>query len=244
MTPQQHRARAAWLRQFPNPKAQRAAELHELAALAIERKNANTSKPQKPQSIGQLLPSMSLQQKLQYAEQQRDKYSRVAASPDLSPPAALAARQLVRSYQAAVTLCEKAQAYESQKKAAALGERAQAYESQKKAAALGERAQAYQDRNSDTAVPAPTPTQAAMIFDRALTFFANVWVGLIAVLNLIAIIGFVVAAPTLWDGIAKVQEIYSPFNVWNWIVEVVALSPAVGAIAWRDRRLKRRPVAR
>jgi hypothetical protein len=82
------------------------------------------------------------------------------------------------------------------------------------------------------------------MLDKALTWFANVWIGLIAVLNLIAIIGFVVAAPALWDSIAKVQEIYSPFNVWNWIAELVALSPAVGAIAWRDQRLKRSAAAR
>ena len=33
--------------------------------------------------------------------------------------------------------------------------------------------------------------------------------------------------------------IYSPLNLWSWIAEVVALSPAFAAIAWRDRRLKR-----
>ena len=81
--------------------------------------------------------------------------------------------------------------------------------------------------------------QAAKIFDEALTSFANVWIALIVGLNLICIIGLVVSMPTLWTGIAKLSEFYSPFNGWNWIAEVVALSPALGAIAWRDRRLKR-----
>ena len=81
--------------------------------------------------------------------------------------------------------------------------------------------------------------QAAKIFDEALRSFANVWIALIVGLNLIFIIGLVVSMPTLWTGIAKLSEFYSPFNGWNWIAEVVALSPALGAIAWRDRRLKR-----
>jgi hypothetical protein len=81
--------------------------------------------------------------------------------------------------------------------------------------------------------------QAAKIFDEALTSFANVWIALIVGLNLICIIGLVVSMPTLWTGIAKLSEFYSPFNGWNWIAEVVALSPALGAIVWRDRRLKR-----
>jgi len=36
-TPEQLRAKAAWFRQFPNPKAQRAARLADLAATAAER---------------------------------------------------------------------------------------------------------------------------------------------------------------------------------------------------------------
>ena len=81
--------------------------------------------------------------------------------------------------------------------------------------------------------------QAATIFDEALTSFANVWIALIVVLNFICIIGLVVSVPTLWTGIAKLSAFYSPLNGWNWIAELVALSPALGAIAWRDRRLKR-----
>ena len=81
--------------------------------------------------------------------------------------------------------------------------------------------------------------QAAMIFDDALTWFAKVWIALIVVLNFICIIGLVASASNFRTGIAKLSEIYSPLNVWNWVAEAVALSPALGAIAWRDRRLKR-----
>src|ERR1700734_4033000 len=60
-------------------------------------------KPQQQQPL-------TLQQKLQYAEQQRDKYSQIAADPSLSLAGALAARQLARSAGAAATLFQKAQA--------------------------------------------------------------------------------------------------------------------------------------
>lgn len=72
--------------------------------------------------------------------------------------------------------------------------------------------------------------------DRSLTWFANGWIGLILLANMAAIFGFFYIAPSFWAGIAKVWDIYSPFNVVNWIAEVVALAPAIGALIWRDRR--------
>ena len=80
--------------------------------------------------------------------------------------------------------------------------------------------------------------QAAIIFDSALTWFAKIWITLVVVLNLVCIVGLVVSAPTLWIGIGKLSGFYSPLSIWNWVAEAVALSPALGAIAWRDRRQK------
>ena len=80
--------------------------------------------------------------------------------------------------------------------------------------------------------------QSAVILDNSLTWFAKVWVRLIIALNFILIIGLVITAPTMWSGVVNLLAIYSPLNVWSWIAEVVALSPAFAAIAWRDRRLK------
>ena len=34
-------------------------------------------------------------------------------------------------------------------------------------------------------------------------------------------------------------EIYSPFNVVNFVAELVLISPAIGAYLWRERRRKR-----
>jgi len=78
--------------------------------------------------------------------------------------------------------------------------------------------------------------QTAVFFDKALTWFANIWIRLIVALNFVGIIGLLVAAPTLWAGIAELAETFSPINVSLWITELVALSPALGAVVWRDRR--------
>jgi hypothetical protein len=80
--------------------------------------------------------------------------------------------------------------------------------------------------------------QTERVIDEALTWFAHIWIILFVVLNFIAVIGLQVVAPTLWAGIGKLAEIYSPFNVWTWIAEAIALSPCLLAIAWRNRRLK------
>jgi len=77
--------------------------------------------------------------------------------------------------------------------------------------------------------------QTRVFFDKALTWFANIWIRLIVVLNFAGIIGLLVAAPTLRDGIAELPETYSPINVSLWITELVALSPALGAVVWRNR---------
>lgn len=72
--------------------------------------------------------------------------------------------------------------------------------------------------------------------DKALTWFINSWLILVLLANLVAIVGFFVGAETFWDGWTRVREVYSPFNVANFIMEVVSLSPALGAMYWRDRR--------
>ena len=51
---------------------------------------------------------LSLDQKLQLAQQSRDQYAELANNPELTLPAALAARNLARSYGAATQLYQKA----------------------------------------------------------------------------------------------------------------------------------------
>jgi uncharacterized membrane protein len=64
--------------------------------------------------------------------------------------------------------------------------------------------------------------------DRALTVFIYLWVGLFVLANLVGIIGqFYLHGFS--GGVSYVQEIYSPFNVINYIVMVITLFPAIGA---------------
>ena len=81
--------------------------------------------------------------------------------------------------------------------------------------------------------------QTGTIVDRVLTWFANVWIGLFVALNVVAVIGLLIVTPTFRTGLVALTEIYSPFNVWTWIAQALALSPSLAAIAWRNRRLRR-----
>ena len=77
--------------------------------------------------------------------------------------------------------------------------------------------------------------------DRVLTWFIWIWVGLIMALNAIAIVGMFANAESFWAGVARVRETYSPFNVANFLVELIVLSPAIIAYWWRERRRERQP---
>ena len=57
---------------------------------------------------------LTLQEKHEDTLNKLDHWAQIAADPDLSPAAALFARNAARSYQAAITLYEKALAYERQ----------------------------------------------------------------------------------------------------------------------------------
>jgi len=56
---------------------------------------------------------MNLAAKLELSRANAAKWSAIAASPNMSVPATIAAQQLARSYRAAVILGEKAQSYEN-----------------------------------------------------------------------------------------------------------------------------------
>jgi hypothetical protein len=67
--------------------------------------------------------------------------------------------------------------------------------------------------------------------DRALTWFIKIWWGFAVVVNVIA-----VASIAWFEGWDKVQEIFSPYNVINYIAEIILVSPALGAQWWLERR--------
>lgn len=74
--------------------------------------------------------------------------------------------------------------------------------------------------------------------DRTLTWFIRIWIALAVLINVAAIFGLLLTAPTLGEGWSQVRDIYSPFNVVNYIAEVALFSPALIAMRWRDRRRK------
>ena len=75
--------------------------------------------------------------------------------------------------------------------------------------------------------------------DRALTIFLYVWGGLFVAVNVAGIIGqFYLHGFS--EGVSYIQEVYSPFNIINFVLSVVVMSPAIGAYYWRDRRRKKR----
>jgi len=75
--------------------------------------------------------------------------------------------------------------------------------------------------------------------DRALMLFTYIWVGLIVLANLVGIIGqFYLHG--FGEGVSYIQEVYSPFNIANYILLLIALSPAIGAYLWKEKRSKKR----
>jgi hypothetical protein len=96
---QWHREQAAYLRTLPGPKAQRAAEQAEVVARLIEKRRCRTYTKQQ------------IAEKLALARQNAEQYAALADNPRMSPAAALAARNLARSYKTAMMLYEEALAY-------------------------------------------------------------------------------------------------------------------------------------
>ena len=71
--------------------------------------------------------------------------------------------------------------------------------------------------------------------NRLLTVFIWIWVTGVLLLNFISMAGFFLTM-SFWEAVAKIQDTYSPFNVWTHGLNVVLLLPAIAAYFWRDRR--------
>jgi hypothetical protein len=74
--------------------------------------------------------------------------------------------------------------------------------------------------------------------DKTLTAFIWVWVSMILLANIFGIWGLFASADSTDDAMQQFREIYSPTNIANWLLEIVALSPAIAAYIWRERRRK------
>ena len=74
--------------------------------------------------------------------------------------------------------------------------------------------------------------------NRLLTVFIWIWVTGVLLLNFIGMAGFFLTM-SFWEAVGKIQETYSPFNLWTHGLNVVLLLPVVAAYFWRDRRRKK-----
>lgn len=76
--------------------------------------------------------------------------------------------------------------------------------------------------------------------DKILTWFMYLWIALALAINAIAVTGFFWAAHSFWAGWQQVAEVYGPYNVKNYIAELILILPAFGAFLWRERLRKKR----
>lgn len=72
--------------------------------------------------------------------------------------------------------------------------------------------------------------------DKALKWFANIWIGMVVLLNVAGIIGHGLTAQSIGDVVNWVQQTYSPFNIWTHGLNLLLLSPAILIYFWREKR--------
>jgi hypothetical protein len=73
----------------------------------------------------------------------------------------------------------------------------------------------------------------------AIVWFIRIWLALAIFVNVISIVGLFVGANSFLEGIDRVADVYSPFNIINFMTEVVLFSPAIGAYFWLEYRRKK-----
>ena len=74
--------------------------------------------------------------------------------------------------------------------------------------------------------------------DTFLTWFWRLWVGLVILANIAGIVGTALTSDSFWTFLDWLQQTYSPFNIWNWGLNIVLLMPAFGAYWWKEKRKK------
>jgi len=77
------------------------------------------------------------------------------------------------------------------------------------------------------------------MLDKTLTGFIWFWVVLVALLNTLAV-GSEFYLHPFGEAWGTVTSWYSPFNLANFLVEVLSLTPAIGASLLRDKLRKKK----
>jgi len=78
------------------------------------------------------------------------------------------------------------------------------------------------------------------MLDASLKIFARIWIVLVAMLNVAEVAAILLTAKSLQAGWLRIQDIYSPFTISTYIVNLVLLAPALGAEYWRAKRKSRK----
>jgi hypothetical protein len=71
--------------------------------------------------------------------------------------------------------------------------------------------------------------------NKILTWFIRCWIAFALLVNVVVVVGIFHAAHSFSAGFSRFAEIYGPMNPFNWIAELVLVSPAIGAYAWLRR---------
>ena len=74
--------------------------------------------------------------------------------------------------------------------------------------------------------------------DFTLKWFYRIWFSLVIGLNIIGIIGMYLSTSSFIETWEWVQQTYSPYNLWNLVLNLILLSPGYGVYVWRNQRLK------
>ncbi|WP_304829990.1 hypothetical protein [Candidatus Binatus sp.] len=77
--------------------------------------------------------------------------------------------------------------------------------------------------------------QKKPLFARVLLRFGSCWLVLVLIVNLAAVAGAIVSAGGFLDGVIAAADMYSPFTISTYIINVVLITPALAAHAWADR---------
>ena len=81
-----------------------------------------------------------------------------------------------------------------------------------------------------------------MLLNWFLRLFINVWLGLFLALQVIRFVGIMLRAQSIWTG-SDVLDAFSPYNGVHFTAMVIAVSPALGAFLWLERRKGKRMTA-
>lgn len=65
-------------------------------------------------------------------------------------------------------------------------------------------------------------------------WIAHLWVIVAAGVILLSCAGTLIGAESLWAGVTKLWEIWSPFNLWNAFACLVLIAPAIGLYTLSD----------